>query len=537
MQMKRQRKNIHSWLHNLIIVVILHSVVLSPTTHAQTSGPVIYLDSLQQVIRGFGGANIVGWNPGLNYGDMTPGQIQTAFGNGPGELGFTIMRLRIQPDSNQFGINVPSAKLAKSLGATVIATPWTPPAWMKTSNNIVGGSLDTNNYTAFAAHLKSFADTMAGNGAPVNAVSVQNEPDFNASYEGCLWSGTQFLQFMKKSAPGVGIPVFMPEGAGFNHSLSDPTLNDSLAASHVAFIGGHIYGATPSSYPLALSKGKELWMTEYLINSPGSGADMDTSLKGALATAKSINDCMNANMSAYVWWYIVRYYGPIDDGTKGGVAGSITKKGYVMSQFSRFVRPGNTRVLTTVPRGSVYVTAYKPIVPGAINNSKFAIVALNMGSSPIDQTFTLLNIPGGTATVKPYVTSKTKNCEQQSDIQLFGGTFTATLADSSITTFVGNVVTAVDNVLEVPHTFELSQNYPNPFNPTTQIDYSIATKSYVTLTVYNLLGQKVATLFDGIQNAGRYSAMFDGLELTSGMYFYRLQSDGHSQVRKMVLEK
>jgi len=535
--MKRQRRNVRGWLHSLLILVILQCVVSPATIQAQTPGPIIYLDSLRQAIRGFGGANIVGWNPGLNYGDMTPEQIQTAFGNGPGELGFTIMRLRIPPDSTQFKINVPSAKLAESLGAKVIATPWTPPAWMKTNNNIVGGSVDTNNYAALAAYLKSFADTMASNGAPVYAVSVQNEPDFNASYEGCLWNGTQFLKFMKNNAPGVGIPIFMPEAAGFNHTLSDPTLNDSVAASHVAFIGGHIYGATPSSYPLALSKGKELWMTEYLINSPGSGADMDTSLKGALATAKSINDCMNANMSAYVWWYIVRYYGPIDDGTKGGVAGNITKKGYVMSQFARFVRPNSTRVLTTVPRGSVYVSAYKSVVPGSTDNSKFVIVALNMGSSPIDQTFTLQNIPSGTATVTPYVSSKTKNCEQQSNIPISGGTFTATLADSSVTTFVGDVVTVVGNVLEVPQTFELFQNYPNPFNPTTQIDYSIPAKSYVTLTVYNLLGQEVATLFDGIRQAGRYSAMFDGFELTSGVYFYRLRSNGLVQAKRLILLK
>jgi hypothetical protein len=183
------------------------------------------------------------------------------------------------------------------------------------------------------------------------------------------------------------------------------------------------------------------------------------------------------------------------------------------------------------------VTAYKPVVPGATNNSKFIIVALNMGSSPIDQTFTLQNIASGTATVTPYVSSKTKNCEQQSNIPISGGTFTATLADSSITTFVGNVVTAVGNVLEIPQTFTLFQNYPNPFNPTTQINYSVPAKSYVTLTVYNLLGQKVATLFDGIRHAGRYSAMFDGFELTSGMYFLRLQSNGLSEVRKMVLEK
>jgi glucuronoarabinoxylan endo-1,4-beta-xylanase len=523
----RLQKDVRAWTRGVISVLMLQGMVLLPQLRAQGANEaVIYLDSLRQVIRGFGGANIVGWNPGLNYGDMTPGQIQTAFGNGPGELGFTIMRLRIPPDSTQFRINVPSTKLAESLGATVIATPWTPPAWMKTSGSIIGGSLGTNNYAAFAAHLKAFADTMASNGAPVYAVSVQNEPDFiPTGYEGCGWNGTQFLQFMRNNAPAVGIPVFMPEAAGFNHTLSDPTLNDSVAASHVAFIGGHIYGATPASYPLALSKGKELWMTEYLINSPGSGPNMDTSLIGALATAKSINDCMNANMSAYVWWYIVRYYGPIDDGTKGGVAGSITKKGYVMSQFARFVRPGYMRVLSTIPRGSVYVTAYKPVLPGSSSNSKFVIVAVNMGSSSTQQTFRIGNIATGTATVKPYVTSRTKDCEQQSDMTVSYGTFTATLADSSVTTFVGGVVVSVDDEgPRLPQTFELFQNYPNPFNPITVIRFGLPVASRVSLNVFDLLGRNVASLADGMMEAGYHNTEWNARAVASGLYFYRLEA-------------
>ena len=531
------RKDTLIWTRRVLSVAILLGMTSLTQVYAQSTGPVIYLDSLEQIIRGFGGANIVGWNPGLNYGDMTSGQIQTAFGSGPGQVGLTIMRLRIPPDSTQFSINVPSTKLAESLGAKVIATPWTPPAWMKSSDSIVGGSLNTNSYAAFAAHLKSFADTMASNGAPVYAVSVQNEPDFNASYEGCLWNGTQFLNFMKNNALAVGIPVFMPESESFNHTLSDATLNDSVAASHVAFIGGHIYGATPSSYPLALSKGKELWMTEYLINSPGSGADMDTSLKGALATAKSINDCMNANMSAYVWWYIVRYYGLIDDGMKGGVAGNITKKGYVMSQFARFVRPNSIRVLMAVPRGSVYVTAYKSVVPGSANNSHFVILALNLGSSPINQTFTLQNIASGTATVTPYVTSKTKNCEQQTDLTVSNGSFTATLSDSSITTFVGNVVTGVDEVRSVPRAFEMYQNYPNPFNPTTEIRYDVAERSFISIAVYDLLGRKVATLVSQVRDPGQYRISFDAGAFPSGVYFYRLQADGQNIIRKMSLLK
>jgi glucuronoarabinoxylan endo-1,4-beta-xylanase len=395
---------------------------------------IVYLDSTQQKIEGFGGANTLIFRP-----DMTPAEVQTAFGNGTGQIGMTIMRLSIPPDSTQFSANAASALAAQDLGAAIIATPWTPPAWMKSNNSEVGGSLLPVNYAAFAAHLKSFADTMAAHGVSLTGISVQNEPDFNASYQSCLWNGTQFMNFMRYNAPSVGVPVFMPESENFRHSLSDSTLNDSLAASHVAFIGGHLYGDVDKNgnvtsavqYPLALQKGKELWMTEYLINSGGSSINsIDTGWTGALQTAKTINDCMDYNMSAYVWWYIVRYYGPIDDGSDGGPVGSVTHKGYVMSQFARFVRPGFYRAsATSSPLSNVYVTAYK-------NGSKVVIVALNMGSGSATLPFAL---QGGTAiSFTPYVTSSTKNCLVGNDISVSNGSFTATLDASSVTTFVSN---------------------------------------------------------------------------------------------------
>jgi glucuronoarabinoxylan endo-1,4-beta-xylanase len=382
---------------------------------------VVYIDSTQQVISGFGGANV------LIFGrpDMTPAEIQTAFGTGPGQLGFSIMRVSIPPDSTQWKADVPSAKLAYQLGAKIIATPWTPPAWMKTDKSLVGGSVDTGAYGAYAAYLKAFADTMASNGAPLYAISVQNEPDYDASYQSCLWNGTQFLEFMKYYAPQVGTPVLMPESASMNYSLSDSTLNDSAACANTAFVAEHIYGATPAPYPLAISKGKQVWMTEYLINGTAKdGTNLDTTWTGAMMTAKSISDCMNSSMSAYVWWYILRYYGPI------GETGQITRKGYVMSQFSRFVRPGYYRVFATAtPQPNVYLTAYS-------GGTKTVIVVINMNSSATMQSFTLEN---GTATsFTPCVTSSSKNCVQGNSLTVTNGSFTATLDGSSITTFVSN---------------------------------------------------------------------------------------------------
>ncbi len=89
----------------------------------------------------------------------------------------------------------------------------------------------------------------------------------------------------------------------------------------------------------------------------------------------------------------------------------------------------------------------------------------------------------------------------------------------------------------LPTKYELMQNYPNPFNPTTTINYSVAKQGLVTLNVYNMLGQRVATLVNKVQNTGRYSVNFDALKLASGVYLYRIQSGNFSLTKKMILLK
>ena len=92
-------------------------------------------------------------------------------------------------------------------------------------------------------------------------------------------------------------------------------------------------------------------------------------------------------------------------------------------------------------------------------------------------------------------------------------------------------------VFNVPKVFSLSQNYPNPFNPITKINYALPTDSHVRLDIYNILGQKVATLIDGNQKAGYKTARWDAGSFSSGIYFYRLQAGDFVQTRKMVLLK
>ena len=95
----------------------------------------------------------------------------------------------------------------------------------------------------------------------------------------------------------------------------------------------------------------------------------------------------------------------------------------------------------------------------------------------------------------------------------------------------------VEDIVNVPVTFTLRQNYPNPFNPSTTISYSIPERSNVSIKVYDMLGEEVATIENGIRNAGTYNLNFNAAELPSGIYFYTLKVNEFQQTRKMMLLK
>ena len=94
---------------------------------------------------------------------------------------------------------------------------------------------------------------------------------------------------------------------------------------------------------------------------------------------------------------------------------------------------------------------------------------------------------------------------------------------------------ALDNT--IPEKFILFQNYPNPFNPSTTINFYVPNTSFVNLKVYNVLGNELATLVNGEKPAGNYEVQFDATEISSGIYFYKLQAGSFSNTRKMALLK
>ena len=100
-----------------------------------------------------------------------------------------------------------------------------------------------------------------------------------------------------------------------------------------------------------------------------------------------------------------------------------------------------------------------------------------------------------------------------------------------------NVTSVAGNSGQIIRGFELAQNYPNPFNPSTEISFSLAKSEKVKLAVYNLLGKEVAVLVNGMRNAGSQTVTFDAKNLSSGVYFYKLEAGSTVLAKKMMLLK
>jgi len=406
-------------------MAILAGILISNTF----AGPAtINLSVEKQLIRGYGGMNYPGW-----IDDLTVAQRETAFGNGNGQLGFTILRIHVDPNKNNWNKQVATAKSAIEHGALVFASPWNPPDDMKETfncSNCKGADgkttyrLKANRYADYAKHLDDFVTFMKNNGVELYAISIQNEPDYDAGW--LYWTPTEIVNFLKNNARSIKCRIMAPESFQYVKSVSDPILNDAQALANMDILGAHLYGTQVSQFPYPLFKskgaGKELWMTEVYTDSKN---DADV-WPMALDVAVHIHNSMvEAEFQSYVWWYIRRSYGPMKEN------GTISKRGYMMAHFSKFVRHGYLRVdATKQPETDVLVSAYK-------SADSVVIIAINKKKSAVSQQFNISNINGAIAKVTGKRSSETENLVAIADINLSNGSFTASLPAQSVTTFVG----------------------------------------------------------------------------------------------------
>jgi len=423
-----------------LLSVLVSSAVLFTLTAAlpeQKSNAaaevIIDINKEYQTIRGFGGID----HPEWTGSSLTDSQKKTAFGNGDNELGLTILRVFVNPDKNQWYKALPTAQYATKMGdVTIFASPWEPPADLAESGGSNGKlHIPKSNYAAYAQHLNDFGTYMKDNGVDLYSISVQNEPDYASEWT--YWSTDETTDFIANYGDMITSTRLMspesfqyaPENASWvpdgGKKFYRKILNNSKAMENCDLFGTHMYGTAREcmDFPDLENSGKEIWMTEVYV--PNSDADSANRYPEAIQVAENIHNAMVVgNMSAYTWWYIRRSYGLMTED------GNISKRGYCMAQYSKYVRPGDVRIdAIEQPAEDVLVSAYKG------DDNQVTIVAVNKSDSEYTQNFVIDN-DQNISNVDRYRTSSSENLSPTLNMNYSDHNFYAQLPANSVSTFV-----------------------------------------------------------------------------------------------------
>lgn len=535
-----------------------------------------------QVIRGFGGMVHNQWQGG---GGLSEADAKLAFGTGDGQIGLNTLRIPVYANSSDFNKEVQAAKYAKAVAGDdfiLYATPWTSP--YAGANQHMASS----NYQKYVDHLNSFTAYMKNQGVPLYAISISNEPDWCGEW--ACWSADEIYNFTKGYADQMrknGTKVISTESFAYQKKLYDKVLNDANALKNWDILGAHFYASDRTTgdnffqYALADQKNVERWMTEHYTESQGSGnywrvvmntGDQANQNKrdtvSAMDVAYEIHRAMVVgNFNQYTWWYIRRCYGLImekDFGNKLQIPqneiGKVSKRGYVMSQFARFIRPGAVRVgATAKPETNLFASAYK-----SADGDSVIVVLVNRDFKN-SKSVTVKVQGADVQSFHVYTTSQAKNAKYEGEVEVKNGSVTVTMDPGSsdfkdcIVTLVG-VGTPADPVprepfggkiaeipgkieaenFDVPGTGKANKSYyENDSDDRGETNYREGTgvdiykKATGYVVGYNEEGEWLEYSVN-VKEAGDYT-MFASVATSNSTSSFSLSLDGEELVEKVAL--
>jgi O-glycosyl hydrolase len=435
---------------------------------ADTGAATVQLTQLHQKIEGFG----------INdtYASTT---LPSSLFDATKDIGLTILRVGMNSSGALQNSNESTdmAMVKKVSGTKIIGSCWSAPGTMKTNGSENdGGHLKPENYNAWATTITNFAKSNS-----LYAMSAVNEPDFascgsadpcNGNYATMLYTANELVAFIKVVGPmlqAAGVKVITPEASEWNHlwsnvsagpdvggkNSSDPLkcgfppsnaacdkgdgydyghylAKDATAWAAFDIVGTHEYDSQQANaWPSDVNGGKpnkEVWQTEmsgvkwWPEQGPSSDIANGIAVAGWIHSALVVGDA-----SAWLYWW----YTQTGD-NEGLMLGSTdTKRHYTFGNYSKFVRPGYTRVeITGAIPADVLPSAYVG------SDGTVVIVVINKGKSDVSVPIT---IAGGTApaSMTPNVTSSSQNLTAGTAVPVSNGTFTMALGASTVTTFVG----------------------------------------------------------------------------------------------------
>jgi glucuronoarabinoxylan endo-1,4-beta-xylanase len=448
-----------------------YDVELNITLDTLPSGLTVQLDQPRQTIEGWGINN--------NWKELG-GDINACFDSATG-LGLNILRVGMN-ENGGVATGAGDISAARNKGAKIIGSTWSPPGSYKTSGTVNdGGHIKSANYDQWATTIANFAKSNN-----LYAMSLGNEPDFkscgmsepcNGNYPTTEFYADEVVAFIKVLGPKMrstapNCKIMAPEASEWIHTWSDTSgccstpgnkpssdpfkcgcftgkttacgcaagkgysygkylYEDKAAWAYVDILGVHQYDTQKSEpWPayVKVEDRKPVWQTEMSGVKWWPDGSPSTDIKNGVVVAGWIHDALTVGeMNAWCYWW---YKGGSDTNEGLYLGSTDTKRHYTFGNFTKYVRPGMVRVMTTGSiSNDVLITAFKG------TGTKVVIVAINKGSSAATVPIT---ITGGTAptAMTPIVTSSSENWASKTDLPVTSGTFTASLAATTVTTFV-----------------------------------------------------------------------------------------------------
>ena len=311
-------------MRRFFLSLIVATASLS-AAEAQTTINLNVTTEQKQTITGFGAAAMEALMRPIQDVDI----IRTAF-EPDSPIGLNILRMEMSAnmkgDITKADIGwdtpydwhgyLPAVREAKSHGALILATPWSPPAAYKTNNSASGGKddgvhgkLKESSWGSLFTWFNTFLTYMQANDASVDVVALQNEPDWWVSYNGCEYTPQEMHDLVKQYAKRLnkdkfGVRLLGGEPLGFNPEYYRLLMEDPETAQYIDLNGGHVYGDYGRKKNLATSAGyaagKEVWMTEHLINPRGDNGgirDLPT-WQEQLDFCDDVNECLSNGATA-----------------------------------------------------------------------------------------------------------------------------------------------------------------------------------------------------------------------------------------------
>jgi glucosylceramidase len=442
-------------------------IVLDRSTAYAASAATINGSSVSQPIDGFGFSEAFGRTGAIRAMSASNQQqvLDLLFSPTTG-AGLNILRLGISSTSSSIQPTSPGgpnatpryvwdgnddgqvwlAKQAQSHGVSrFYANAWSAPGYMKTNGDEAnGGSLcglsgatcaSGDWRRAYANYLIQYTRFYAQEGVPITDLAFTNEPNWTATYSSMRFTPAQAAELAKivgplATADGLNMTccdaVNWTSEAGYTSAV----VADAEANRWVSIHTGHSYGNGPTS-PLAAA-GRHTWMSEWSPDGTtwnenwddGSGYD-------GFTVAQAIHTALTGgNVNGYVYWY-----GVSTGATRGFIQADgsnfhVSKRLWAMAGYSRYIRPGATRIGATTADGNLRLSAYRN------SDGSIVVVALNAASTATPVSYALQNtgITAGTAT--PYLTNSSSNMAVQPAIGVSGGAFAATVPARSLATYV-----------------------------------------------------------------------------------------------------